>query len=117
MKCSVEVNGMKLRAFHGVLPEERITGNIFIVDLRVDYPFEKAMETDNLNYTVNYARLTEIIRHEMRVPSALLEHVARRIIFSVIKEYPASTSGKIRIAKTVPPLPSIVDSCSVTVEW
>lgn len=117
MKCTVEVNGLKIHAFHGALPEERITGNLYSVDLSVQYPFEKALLTDNLYDTVNYARLCEIITTEMLVPSVLLEHVAGRIITAVNKDFPLCSGGKIRIAKTVPPICAVMDSCAVSIEW
>ena len=117
MKYFVEVNGLKLRAFHGVLPEERLHGNLYVVDLMVEYPFEQAMVSDNLDHTVNYARLCEIIVEQMQQPSALLENVAWRIISAINKKYPACQSGKIRIAKTVPPIDAVVDSCAVKIEW
>ncbi|MDE6485307.1 MAG: dihydroneopterin aldolase [Duncaniella sp.] len=117
MKCCVEVNGLKIHAFHGVMPEERVTGNLYTVDLSVEYPFEEAMMSDNLNGTINYASLCDIIRQEMTVPSDLLEHVAGRIISSLRKEFPKCRSGKIRIAKTVPPIDAVLDSCAVSVEW
>ena len=117
MKCSVEVCGLTLRARHGVIPEERVTGNTFTVDLRVDYPFHKALESDCLEDTVSYADLIGIVREQMEVPSALLEHVAGRIIRSIREKFPAVTGGKIRIAKHTPPLDAVVKDCSVTVEW
>lgn len=117
MKCSVEICGLTLRARHGVMPEERVTGNTFKVDLRVDYPFHKALESDCLDDTISYADLISIVRKEMEVPSALLEHVAGRIIRAVTEKYPAVSGGKIRIAKLTPPLDAVVSDCAVTVEW
>ncbi|MDE6417293.1 MAG: dihydroneopterin aldolase [Duncaniella sp.] len=117
MKCCVEVNGLKMHAFHGVMPEERATGNLYTVDLSVVYPFEEAMRSDNLNGTINYALLCDIIRHEMLIPSDLLEHAAGRIIASIQREFPECRGGKIRIAKTVPPIDAVVDSCAVSIEW
>lgn len=117
MKYIVEVNGLKVHAFHGVLPEERIHGNLYIVDLMVEYPYGQAMESDNLDHTINYARLCEIVVDQMQTPSSLLENVAWRIICAINNEYPSCLSGKIKIAKTVPPVNAIVDNCAVKIEW
>ncbi len=117
MKCSVEVCGLTLRARHGVMPEERITGNTFAVDLRIDYPFDKALESDCLDDTISYADLVSIVREQMDVPSALLEHVAGRIIRAVTERFPALTGGRIRIAKLTPPIDAVMSGCAVTVEW
>ncbi len=117
MRCSVEVNGLKIHANHGVMPEERVTGNLYVVDMAVNYPFEEAMLTDNLEGTLNYARLCEIITREMSVNSDLLEHVAGRIISAVETEFPKAIGGTIRIAKTVPPINAVVDNCAIKIEW
>lgn len=73
------LNKVRFHANHGVLPQERATGGEFIVSLRAKYPLAKATESDNVEDTLNYAELFDIINKEMQKPSCLLEHVAGRI--------------------------------------
>jgi dihydroneopterin aldolase len=40
----------------------------------------KAAESDDLNDTISYADINDIIHQEMKIKSKLLEHVAGRII-------------------------------------
>ena len=79
MTTYISLNKLRFHAFHGVMEQERRVGNDFEVSLTVEYPFEKAMESDDLCDTLNYAELYDVIAAEMRQPSDLLEHLAGRI--------------------------------------
>ena len=70
---------LHFHAFHGVMPQERKVGGDFLVSVRIGYDFTKAMQTDEVGDTLNYAEVYALIDKEMRHPSALLEHVAGRI--------------------------------------
>lgn len=117
MKTTISLESLQFHAFHGVLGQERNVGNSFTVDLRIDYPFEEAMETDNLDATASYADIYEITKQEMRQPSRLLEHVAGRIRNALLARYPEITGGQIRITKTKAPIPGIVGKASVEISW
>lgn len=107
------LNNVRFHANHGVLPQERITGGEFIVNLRAKYPLAKAIVSDNVNDTLNYAEAFEIINKEMQKPSCLLEHVAGRIGESIIKAFPQIESVDITIDKINPPMGADLNSASV----
>ena len=46
---------MRLHACHGVLKQERTVGNDYVVNVSVDYPFEPALESDDVSDTLNYS--------------------------------------------------------------
>ena len=75
----VSLRQVRFRAFHGVLPQERQVGADFLLDLKVGYPLAKAMQSDSVDDTLNYATLYDLMAREMRQPSKLLEHVAGRM--------------------------------------
>ena len=79
-KSTIEINDVRLYAFHGVLEQERQVGGEYSVSICVDYNIEQATLSDNVNDTLNYALLLDIIKREMAIPSNLLEHVAGRIV-------------------------------------
>lgn len=66
---TIEINGLEIHAGHGVLPQERMVGNTFRVDLCLDLDLSKAMDSDNVDDTVNYARVIGIVKQEMAIPS------------------------------------------------
>ena len=100
----IYINDLRFHAFHGVMPQERLTGNDYSVDLRVGYDVSSAMLSDDVNDTVNYATLFEIVRQEMSVPSQLVERVAYRIADRISRRYPDVTRMDVRVTKLNPPL-------------
>lgn len=104
MDSYIFIKGLRLHAYHGVLEQERTVGNDYVIDVKVEYPIEKAMDTDDVADTINYARLADLIRDEMSVPSALLESVAGRIIRAIHDEFPNTESVKIKLQKVAPPM-------------
>ena len=47
------LNGLRFHAFHGVMPQERLTGNDYRIDLKINYPLDDAVVTDELEDTLN----------------------------------------------------------------
>ena len=117
MTTRISLNRLRFHAFHGVMEQERRVGNDFEVSLTVDYPFEKALTSDNLDHTLNYALLYDVIATEMQQPSKLLEHVAGRIIRAVKAQFPLVKGGTISVAKLTPPIKGQMESVAVTVEF
>ena len=116
IKSSIFINGLRLYAFHGVLPQERQVGGEFTVDLRVHYNIYKATETDRVEDTISYADLCDIVKREMAQPSALLEHVAGRIAKTVIQTYPSVESVWLRLTKVNPPMGADCSGAGVELE-
>ena len=100
----VFLKNVRFHAFHGVLPQERQVGGDFLLSLRVDYPLAKAMESDDVANTLNYATLFDLAKREMDIPSQLLEHVAGRIVNAVMTAFPAVTSIDLELTKVNPPM-------------
>ena len=100
----IVLRDVRFRAFHGVLPQERRVGGDYLLNMRVGYPLEQAMADDNVNSTLDYAKLYELVKREMQVPSNLLEHVAGRIIKAVESAFPEVTSIELTLIKENPPM-------------
>ena len=115
IKGQVYIQNMRLHAFHGVMEQERRVGNEYVVNVVVDYPLEVACNSDDVNDTLSYAELADLIRQEMAVSSNLLEHVAQRIGNAVIREYPETESVLIDIRKIAPPMSADCDGAGVRV--
>ena len=103
-ESSICLNDIRLYAFHGVLEQERRVGGEYSVSIRVHYNIYKAMETDNVADTLNYAQLLKIVKREMAVPSNLLEHVAGRIGRTVFREFPQAEAIDLNVTKLNPPM-------------
>ena len=100
----VHIDGIRLHARHGVLPQEQLTGNDYIINVRVGYDISRAMQTDDVADTLNYAEVYNIIKEEMSVPSKLIEHVAGRIANRLMDSYSQISSVMLRITKCNAPM-------------
>ena len=114
MKSWISLNDLRLHAYHGVQPQERLCGNIFIVNLRLETDITKAAETDHIDDALNYAEVYEAVKAEMDIPSALLEHVAMRIVRRLFHDFPQIETIQLKLEKQNPPMNA--DICSAAVE-
>lgn len=98
------LNGLRFHAFHGVMPQERLTGNDYRVDLKIDFPLEKAVGSDDVNDTLNYATVYTAVKEEMDVPTQLIERLAYRIADRLFRTFKAINEVEIKVEKYNPPM-------------
>lgn len=113
MVTKIELATMKFYAYHGVMPQERVVGNNFIVNLTLTVPIQKALITDDLNDTLNYAAVYEVVKREMNISSNLIEHVAGRIVRALKAEFPQIEAIDLKLSKLNPPIVGEVASASI----
>ncbi len=106
---------MQFHAYHGVYAQEKKTGNEFRVDLKLEVDVSKACLSDSLEDTVNYSAVYDIVRHEIEIPSKLIEHVAYRIIEQIKKHFPEIETVEIRLAKMSPPVNGEMEAAEITI--
>ena len=111
----ISLRNVRFYAFHGVMPKERRVGADFLVTLRVGFPLEKAMLSDEIGDTLNYAALYTVVQAEMKKPSNLLEHVAGRIADAIVKRFPQVTSIDLELTKQNPPMGADCDGAVVEI--
>lgn len=97
------------------MPQEREIGGWFVVTLQVGYPLTQAMQSDEIDDTLNYAALYNLLKREMAQPSNLLEHVAQRIATAVEATFPKVTSIDLELMKENPPIGADCDGASVEI--
>jgi 7,8-dihydroneopterin aldolase/epimerase/oxygenase len=59
---TIEIHGLELHGFHGVLPEERSVGQRFLFDISLVVEDERAAETDSIDDAVDYREVVAIVR-------------------------------------------------------
>ena len=112
----ITLKGLRFRAFHGVLPQERLTGGDFLVTVKVGYPLATAMASDDVADTLNYAALYDLVTQEMAKPSKLLEHVAGRIAKAIEKAFPQVSSIDLKVTKLNPPMGADCEGAEVEIK-
>ena len=113
----IELEEMRFWAFHGCLESERRNGNLFLVDFRGELDMRKAAGSDNLEDTVNYGLVYNLVKEEMSVPSDLLENVAGRIVRRIAERFPEFVRFSVRVSKRRPPVEGPVQWSRVTLTF
>ena len=112
-QSSIRLHDMRFYAYHGVMEQERRVGGEYLVSLQVETDLSRAVNSDSVADTVNYAQLYEVVRCEMAEPSQLLEHVAGRIGQRVLDHFQQVTALTVRVTKCNPPMGADCKGASV----
>lgn len=102
-KGLLEIEGMEFYAYHGCLEKEKTEGNTFVVDFQAIIDVMAAVCSDNLDDTLNYAVVYDLIASEMAIGSNLIEHVAGRIVKAIEAKFP-DLDFSLRLSKKNPPV-------------
>lgn len=113
----VALEGMEFHAYHGVYPEEAILGNRFTVDLELETDFRAAMINDELEGTIDYAKLYKIVKTRMESKVKLLEHLGHGMVVDICEAYPQVKQITVKLKKHQPAMGGLVDFSSVTVQF
>lgn len=116
MKYTIEVNGIKIYAFHGCLPEEGKIGGHYSVDVMLNTDFSEAAKTDDLTKTIDYVVVNKIVCEEMSIRSKLIEHVGQRIIDRLKQEIQNIDRVRLKVTKITPPINGDVDNVAIIIE-
>lgn len=116
MKHTIEVNGIKIYAFHGCLPEEEKIGGHYVVDVMLNTNFGEAAHTDELSKTVDYVLINHIVKEEMAIRSKLIEQVGQRIIDRIKREAVGIDFLRVKVSKITPPINGDVDNVAIIIE-
>ena len=115
-QMKIILDSVRIYAFHGVMPQENKIGAYFTVSAELETDFSQAMATDELEGTVSYANVFDVIKKEMATPSKLLEHVGGRIITTLFRSFPTVTKIKLRIIKENPPMGADCKGAGIEIE-
>lgn len=116
MQHTIEVNGIKLYAHHGCLPEEGAIGGNYIVDVKMKTNFSKSFETDELVDTIDYVVVNKIVEEEMAIRSKLIEHVGHRILKKLKNTLHGLTYLSVKVTKICPPIEGDVENVAIIIE-
>ena len=104
MESYLKIKRIKLWARVGVLEEERELGQLFSLDVFLWADFEKATQNDDVNNTVDYSKLVEILKYQSKKISCFtIEKYSNEILKIINAEFQVSRI-KIRLTKCKPPI-------------
>jgi dihydroneopterin aldolase len=113
---TIELRGIELHAFHGVLEHERREGQRFLVDVELDLADTTAVRTDAIEDAVDYrdvvAAVTEISDGRAY---HLLEAFAAALADALVERFPVA-AVRVRVRKPDVVLARPVEHAAVRVE-
>ena len=112
----IEVNGIKVYAYHGCLAEEERIGGNYIVDLRIKADLTPSFTSDKLHDTIDYVLLNRIVEEEMQIRSKLIEQVAYRILKRIEDSDRRIEHVSVKVRKLTPPINGDVEEVAVLIE-
>ena len=113
---TIELHGIVLHGFHGVLAEERRDGQRFLVDVELDLEHEQAARSDRIEDAVDYRGVVSQIRAISDARAyQLLEAFAAAIADALIDDWPVR-AVRVRVRKPDVVLDPPVEFAAVSVE-
>ena len=110
------LSGLKVYAWHGVYEEEREKGQNFIINARIFYDTVSVAETDSVEDTIDYAKVSLYINEYMRVHQFnLIETVANKLARKLLIKFPLIQSIELEVMKPEAPIPVPFSNVSVRV--
>lgn len=116
MTLAIELVGLELHGYHGVLEEERRDGQRFLVDVEVEPIGAAAGETDRLADAVDYRRIVVVVQQVFDATAyQLLEALTTAIAEELVRSLPVRRV-RVRVRKPEVQLAVPVEHSAVVVE-
>ena len=109
------VQGINVYAYHGCLEEEGKIGCNYIVDVLLETDFTEAAKTDDLNKTIDYVIVYNIVKTQMAIRSKLIEQAGQRIVNELRKELRGIKKLEVKVTKLNPPMNGNVDRVAIVI--
>ncbi len=99
------ISGLEVYAHHGVLAEEKINGQPFILDITLGMDLGRACEDDCLSSTVDYNEVCRLAGDAMTDETFdLIERAAQHVADTLLGAYEAVKTVDITLKKPFAPL-------------
>ena len=112
----IKLKNIRIHTNHGCLEEEKLIGSDYVVNIEVRANLKGSMVSDDLQDTIDYVSINNIVKKEMKKRSKLLEHVCSRILDELFSKYENVLMAKVEVAKINPPIGGDMDSVALIVE-
>ncbi len=111
------IKNLKLYAYHGVNPEEKIEGQNFVIDIICKCDLKKPCKTDDVEDTVSYAQVIKLVKRVFTLEKYdLIEKAAQVIADAILDEFSKIKEVKVTLKKPEAPMKSDFDYVAVEIE-
>jgi 7,8-dihydroneopterin aldolase/epimerase/oxygenase len=102
---SILITGIRCYGYIGFLPEERVLGQWFEVDLTLWLDLSIVGESDRIENTLDYRQIISIVQHLVKTAKfALIEKLATVIAEDMLKLEPIA-QVRVQLSKLAAPIP------------
>lgn len=113
----IEIRDLECYCHHGVLKEENVLGQKFLVSVSLYMDTRKAGKSDELSFSVDYADVAHFINDTMKQTEfKLIEAAAEKIAREVLLRYKPLRAAEVNIKKPWAPILLPLDTVSVTIK-
>ena len=114
---SIQIRDLEVYCHHGVLKEETVLGQKFLVSLILYMDMREAGISDDLSKSINYAEVSHLVKQEMESRNfKLIESVAEHLAKKLLQTFPLIDRVKVEIKKPWAPILLPLDTVSVQIE-
>jgi len=112
----INIVGLELFAFHGVNPRERQHGQVFLLDMLLEADLTRACGSDNIEDTVNYAKVIKTAAAAFTgQPCNLIERAAEISARAVLEGFPMVEAVTVRVHKPDAPVKLTFEDISIEI--
>lgn len=116
MMDNITLRQMQFYGYHGLFPEENKLGQRFIVDVQLFLSLEKAGKSDQMNDSIDYGKVYEVIQAIVEGEAMhLIEAVAEKIAGQLLGEFALLQALQVKVIKPDPPIQGHYESVSVEI--
>ncbi len=108
---TISLHNLSFFSFHGMHEEERILGNNYLVNIELTVDADENIK--NIEQTVNYATVYQLIKQRMLIPTPLLETLAQDLAQQIHTMDDRIRSISVTVEKKDPPIANMQGSVSV----
>lgn len=109
----IEILGLELLLYCGVLPEEKIRRQPFRVDLELELDLSAPAQTDDLDATVDYGKVIDLVATRLEAERFDLLERAAGLIAELVLADESVSAVEVAVHKLRPPVPHHVQSTGV----
>ena len=111
----ISLSQLEFQGFHGLYEAEKKLGNQFTVDLWIDFT-PKVDRVDQLDQTIDYVNVYELVKSIMAIPTPLLETLVGKMADEILSQHPLAEKVFVSITKQKLPIIGFVGNTSVSIE-
>lgn len=113
--AEIALEGIEFKGYHGLYPDEKVNGNIFILDIKAYAPNPCISDGDLPSlgrHWPDYSRMYALAQAVFLEPQDLLEQVISGILVALKQEWPTWTF-EVSLTKKNPPIARKVGQSSI----